>query len=120
MRLNTKNDQIIGREVITLRELKNASGGVIEKGETCNILWDYGIHGCLIMSGKAVFIKAKLSCFTDDFKLTITHYECIKDDKILLSSDEPIKVESIEEFKRNVHKLIVCDEVKVTYKAETR
>ncbi len=48
-------------------------------------------------------------------KVKITHYECIKDGKIILSSDEQIIVDSIEEFKENAHKLVVCDEVNIKH-----
>ena len=48
-------------------------------------------------------------------KVKITHYECIKDDKVILSSDEPIEVESIEEFKANAKRLMLCDKVQVKF-----
>ena len=46
-------------------------------------------------------------------KVKITHYKCIKDGKVILSSDEPIEVESIEEFKANAKRLMLCDEINV-------
>ena len=49
-------------------------------------------------------------------KVKITHYECVKDDKVILLSDEPIEVESIEEFKARVKLLIVCDKVNVEFR----
>lgn len=48
-------------------------------------------------------------------KVKITHYECIKDGKVILSSDEPIEAESIEEFKENVKRLIQFDTVNVEF-----
>jgi hypothetical protein len=48
-------------------------------------------------------------------KVKITHYECIKDGKVILSSDEAFQAESIEEFKTRVKLLIICDEVKVEF-----
>ena len=47
--------------------------------------------------------------------IRITHYECIKDGKVILSSDEPQEVDSIKEFKARVKLLIVCDEVNVEF-----
>lgn len=48
-------------------------------------------------------------------KVKITHYECIKDGKVILSSDEPREVDSIDDFKARVKLLIICDEVKVEF-----
>ena len=48
--------------------------------------------------------------------IKVTHYECIKDGKILLSSDEPIEAESIEDFKANAKRLMQCDKVNVEFK----
>lgn len=53
---------------------------------------------------------------TDDFSFfIITHYECIKDGKIILSSDEPQEVDSIDDFKARVKLLIICDKVNVEF-----
>ena len=41
--------------------------------------------------------------------------ECIKDGKIILSSDEPVQAESIEEFKANAKRLMQCDTVNVEF-----
>ena len=120
MRKDTKEDPIIGREVIALRDIEDWRGDIIKKGTICTIIRAFSDGGYGIRSDKGVSIIWFKNCITDNFKLTITHYECIKDNKILLSSDEEIEVESIEEFKKNAHKLIVCDEIKITYKAEQR
>ena len=48
-------------------------------------------------------------------KVKITHYECIKDGKIILSSDEPREVDSIDDFKARVKLLIICDKVNVEF-----
>ena len=46
-------------------------------------------------------------------KLKITHYECLKDGKVILSSNEPIEAENIDRFKANAKRLIECDTVTV-------
>lgn len=48
-------------------------------------------------------------------EVKITHYECIKDGKIILSSEEQIEAESVEEFKANAKRLMLCDEVNVEF-----
>ena len=48
-------------------------------------------------------------------KLKITHYECIKDGKVILSSNEPQEVDSIDDFKARVKLLIICDKVNVEF-----
>lgn len=62
------------------------------------------------------YILAGERDFTDDItNIRITHYECIKDGKIILSSDEAFQAESIEEFKANAKRLIQCDTVNVEF-----
>lgn len=119
MRKDTKENPIIGRKVMTLEDIQEGNRH-IPKGTICMIFhhkYSYRIVDIDHLCRSATVYGWQI---TDNFKLTITHYECVKDGKILLSSDEPIEVENIEEFKKNAHKLIVCDEVKVTYKAEER
>ena len=41
--------------------------------------------------------------------------ECIKDGKVILSSDEPIEMDSIADFKARVKLLIICDKVNVEF-----
>ena len=48
-------------------------------------------------------------------KVKITHYECVKDDKVILSSDKPKEVDSVDDFKKRVKLLIICDEVNVEF-----
>ena len=118
MRKDTKEDPIRGRKVMTLEDISKGNRYIIPKGTICMIIYhrySYRIVDVCHFCRSATVYGWQI---TDDFKLKITHYECIKDSKILLSSDEEIEVESIEEFKKNAHKLIVCDEVKVEYKAE--
>ena len=62
------------------------------------------------------YILAGKRDFTDDItNIRITHYECIKDGKVILSSNEPIEAESIDDFKANAKRLIQCDTVNVEF-----
>ena len=115
MRKDTKEDPIIRRVIMTTKKLNGAN-----KGDLCRILSYRPEYNCYKIKSSDDYAYAYEDDITDEFPVRITHYECIKDGKILLSSDEEIEVESIEEFKKNAHKLITCDEIKLTYKAEQR
>ena len=49
-------------------------------------------------------------------KVKITHYECVKDGKVILSSDKPQEVDSVDDFKKRVKLLIICDKVNVEFR----
>lgn len=118
MKPNSKDNPIIGRVVTPLIDLENMGGEIIKRGTECTIIKSLGRFGYVIKSHCGIELyPIKEDDITDDFSLfIITHYECVKDDKVILSSDEPQEVDSVDDFKKRVKLLIICDKVNVEFR----
>ena len=93
-------------------------GNTFKSGEIGNIIHVIGDgkHYDVYFAGVGTLIEGvSLQNITDEFPVRITHYECIKDGKVILSSNEPIEAESIDDFKANAKRLIQCDTVNVEF-----